>query len=100
MKKIIFTLAFVVAACVSSYAQTQNTPACWVIEGSKNSNLQTIKFYNENQQLVYEEIISTKLNINKKKTQQALNMILANLLNKDGYVANKNIVAASFHTAR
>ncbi|MBS7564279.1 hypothetical protein KHS38_07665 [Mucilaginibacter sp. Bleaf8] len=100
MKKAVFTLTFLVAALLSSQAQTLSNHACWVVESNRHAKAQTVKFYDENQQLVYEEMVSIKLNISKKKVQQALNMILTNLLNKDGFMANKNVVAASFHTSR
>lgn len=81
-----------------SIAQTQNTgtnnsSGCWVVEGAKKSKLQTVKFYNEQNELMYEETIRGKIDVSDKKVQNALNKILVIMINQKSYTANKEVIA-------
>jgi hypothetical protein len=100
MKKSILTLSLILTAFLSGYAQNNNNTnqqATWVIESEGNrAKTQTVKFYDDNAQLIYAETINARLNISKKKVQKALNQILDSLLNEHSYGNNKNVLAASF----
>lgn len=97
MKKIISTLSLVISTFLYSYAQNVNNRATWVIESqSEHPKTQTVHFYDDNLKLVYSETINARLNINKKKVQKALNLILDSLLTQQNYRSNKNVLAVSF----
>ncbi|WP_345948474.1 hypothetical protein ABDD95_16660 [Mucilaginibacter sp. PAMB04274] len=95
MKKIFLTLILITVYFLKSYAQTNH--ATWVIESeSPKAKMQTVKFYDDNSQIIYTETINARLNISKKKVQKALNQILDSLLTQQYYRENKSVLAASF----
>ncbi len=99
MKKTLLTLTLITVGFITSYAQSNafNHQATWVIETENElAKKQTVKFYDDNAQLIYAETINAKLNISKKKVQKALNRILDSLLTQQSYRNNKNVLAASF----
>ncbi|QEM20486.1 hypothetical protein DIU38_032310 [Mucilaginibacter sp. P4] len=59
--------------------------------------MQTIKFYNDNNKLIYEETVYSKLNIKKKKTRLALDQVLDRLNERTAYVESKNLVMLSLN---
>lgn len=98
MKKIVLTLTLIAAAFLTSHAQNVVTvkQATWVVESqTENPKLQTVNFYDNNLKLIYSETVNAKLNISRKKVQKALNQLLNNLINQQGYRDNKNLLTAS-----
>jgi predicted LPLAT superfamily acyltransferase len=98
MKKIIITLAILIIAAVSSFAQNKpSTTGSWVIESNvKQPKVQTVKFYNNDNQLLYSETVNKRLNINRKKIRQNLDKVLDSLISKNDYAQNQAILAAIF----
>jgi hypothetical protein len=100
MKKIIITMLLVAMGLTYSFAQAKNTNnhnndnnGYWVVESAKKSKVQTVKFYSEQNELVYEETVRGKINVSDKKVQNALNKILAVMVNQKSYTANKEVIA-------
>jgi len=94
MKKALFILAL---AFIGQLANAQKVPMSnngyWVIESSKQAPKQsTVKFYNLNNELIYQEAISgRKLKINNNRTRIALNNALQAAL--EGKKHNEPILA-------
>lgn len=88
MKKIITVLAVAVFTLTSTIAATAQRPSpgakwisergYWVVEGNRHQPRQnTIRFYNNDDVLVYQEtLVDTRLHINRKKTRIALKQAL------------------------
>jgi predicted phosphohydrolase len=88
MKNFIITALIVAATTMGSYAQKTKTinHGFWVAESNKNNpKEQTIRFYNDEEKLVYEEIISSKLDVHKKKNQEALTELCNKLYEQKEY---------------
>jgi len=99
MKKIFLTLSLITIAFLTVNAQTTESvkQATWVIEQEADQpKVQTVKFYDDNLQLIYQETVNARLNISKKKVQKALNAILDSLISQQDFRQNKNVLAASF----
>jgi len=94
MKKALFILALVIAC---QLANAQKIPTSdngyWVIENNKKAPKESIvKFYNLNNELIYQEIVSgKKLRINSNRTRAILNNTLQIAL--DGKKHNEPILA-------
>jgi hypothetical protein len=68
-------------ASLSTRAQTQKLPVApregfWVIEWMPKSKQCTVRFYTNDQELIYEETIDRRLNIGRRQTKQSLNVAL------------------------
>jgi len=100
MKKLIITIYILVFAAAAVQAQNKatNIHGFWVVEHNLNlPRVQTVKFYNDNNKLIYEETVYSKLNIKKKKTRLALDQILDRLNERTVYIENKNLVMLSLN---
>ncbi|MFC0516542.1 hypothetical protein ACFFGT_20210 [Mucilaginibacter angelicae] len=100
MKKLIITICILAFAVTAGLAQNKitNVRGFWVIEHNVNlPRVQTIKFYNDNNKLIYEETVYSKLNIKKQKTRLALDQILDRLNERTAYVESKNLVTLSLN---
>lgn len=100
MKKIITTIAIIAALITGSQAQDKITAnqGFWVIENNINlPKVQTVKFYDARNRLMYEETVYTKLNIKKKKILVALNQILDKLNERTAYIESRNLVTLSLN---
>ncbi|WP_293297116.1 hypothetical protein [Pedobacter sp. UBA4863] len=102
MKAIILTTLLLMATTIATKAQkVQPTKtadfANWVIESNiKTPKISVIKFYNAQQELIYQEEIKNKrINVNKIKVQKQLNKILAQLVERNTPIKPYNLVAAS-----
>lgn len=90
MKNFIITI-LLATATISSYAQKTKTTnhGFWVAEGNAhNREMQTIRFYNDEAKLIYEEVIYSKLDVRKKKNQDALTQLCNKLYEQKEYAAN------------
>jgi hypothetical protein len=100
MKKLIITICILAFAAAAGQAQNKiaDVRGFWVIEHNVNlPRVQTIKFYNDNNKLIYEETVYSKLNIKKQKTRLALDQILDRLNERPAYVESKNLVTLSLN---
>ncbi|MDB5148957.1 MAG: hypothetical protein JWQ57_2977 [Mucilaginibacter sp.] len=100
MKKLIITICILAFAAAAGQAQNKiaNVRGFWVIEHNINlPRVQTIRFYNDNNKLIYEETVYSKLNIKKQKTRLALDQILDRLNERTIYVESKNLVTLSLN---
>ncbi|WP_410222331.1 hypothetical protein [Pedobacter sp.] len=96
MKKLILTAITVFLMAAWTKAQYKADFANWVIESNvKTPKIQVIKFYNAQQELIYEEEVKGfKVNINREKVRTALNAILDEVLQKDKAIQKENLVMA------
>jgi len=100
MKKLIITICILAFAAAAVQAQNKiaNVHGFWVVEHNVNlPRVQTVKFYNDNNKLIYEETVYSKLDIQKKKTRVALDQILDRLNERTAYIENKNLVMLSLN---
>lgn len=100
MKNLIITICILAFAAAAGQAKNKiaNVHGFWVIEHNVNlPRVQTIKFYNDNNKLIYEETVYSKLNIKKQKTRLALDQILDRLNERTAYVESKNLVTLSLN---
>lgn len=70
-------------------AQEKNDPTCfanWVVESNvKTPKNSIVKFYNTNQKLIYQEVVTgKKIKIERAKIRKGLDHILAQILNHKG----------------
>lgn len=96
MKKMILVLAVTVMALTNSIAQSKadSTRGYWVIESNvKTSKLNTVKFYSEDNALIYQETVNSRIKYKDKKVQRALNKILAVMLNQRSYTADQELIS-------
>jgi hypothetical protein len=98
MKKLIITIAIVSLTALYSKAQnTQINHGYWVTEYNIHTpRVQTVKFYNMDNQLVYEETINRKLNISKPQVQKALNQVVEDLYVEQKLAQRKDLLAVAF----
>jgi hypothetical protein len=85
MKNLILAIAFIVVSFTYSQAkdQTVNPEGFWVVESNvKSTCVNTIKFYDDNHKLLYQETVYEKVNVKSKKVQKILNQLLAVLVNE------------------
>ncbi len=84
MKNFIIIFLFSCTA-YTGYAQGSQSGApsgSWVVESNINSpRKQVVKFYNSNNKLIYEEVVSNKkIRIEKEKVRRVLNLTLLTAL--------------------
>lgn len=72
-----------IAASTSGFAQTKLAQApvvapegSWVVEWTPKTRQCIVRFYNNQQQLIYQEIVDRPLNIARRQTKQKLNVAL------------------------
>ena len=63
---------------VRSFAQN----GFWVVETTPQNRQSLIRFYNNDSQLVYQETINRRLNIHREATQDQLNAVLEQAIDK------------------
>ncbi|QEM12145.1 hypothetical protein [Mucilaginibacter rubeus] len=100
MKKLIITICILAFAAAAVQAQNKitNTHGFWVVEHNVDlPRVQTVRFYNDNNKLMYEETVYNKLNIKRKRTRLALDQILDRLNERTAYIENKNLVMLSLN---
>ena len=70
--------------------KTELTQGCWVIESNTASpKKQTVKFYNTNQQLLYQEDYNSKvLNSSRKRIRKMLDGVLTTVLSNNHALGN------------
>ncbi|MCJ0742775.1 hypothetical protein [Pedobacter montanisoli] len=96
MKKLILTAITIFIMAAWAKAQNKADFANWVVESNvKTPKIQSIKFYNAQQELIYEEEVKDfKVKISKKKIRTVLNAILDEVLQKDKAIQKENLVMA------
>lgn len=69
----------------------------WVVESNLNNpKTVTIKFYNEKQELIYEEtLVGKKIRTENKRVQKSLNAVLNQLIANRHQIERNNLVTAS-----
>ncbi|WP_420151117.1 hypothetical protein [Spirosoma sp.] len=70
-----------IAASFTAQAQTKKESLAphegfWVVESTPKNRQCTVRFYTNDQKLIYEETMNRKLNINFKQTKRQLNAAL------------------------
>ncbi|HEX7366347.1 MAG TPA: hypothetical protein VF273_04580 [Pelobium sp.] len=97
MKKVLL-IAILFGFSFHISAQSKETPsAYWVVESNlKTPKTSLVRFYNQKNEIIYQEIIANKrVNIERKKTKKALNKILLLVTeDKDRYSASENLLLA------
>lgn len=68
-------------AANSTRAQLRKAPVVaregsWVVEWTPKSRQCTVRFYNDRQELIYQEVVDRPLNIARRQTKQNLNIAL------------------------
>ncbi|GAB4032474.1 hypothetical protein [Spirosoma jeollabukense] len=79
--RLAITVLMLIAASLTIQAQSKNNPPVardgfWVIETTPKSHQCTVRFYTNEQKLIYQETINRSLNINRKQTKLQLNVAL------------------------
>lgn len=99
MKTIMITVLILVSAvCSQAQNKVQATRGFWVVESNINQpKVQTIRFYNDEAKLLYEETINTKLNLKREKIQLALNQLSDKLCENKEYFSSKKLIAQVFN---
>jgi hypothetical protein len=97
MKKLFLSAMIIVAISGAAHAQEKKEIpdfANWVVESNiKTPREAVIKFYNEKQELIYQEkITGKKIKIEKPKVQKAFNDVLNQLLTKTRQVTDTALV--------
>jgi len=107
MKVVVLNIIFLIVLLVLAFTMVckgQDTTACkkadfanWVIESNLNSPKQAvIKFYNAKQELIYqEEIKDRRINVARAKVRNALNQVLAQLVERNDNINTFNLVAVT-----
>jgi hypothetical protein len=104
MKKIILTLAIIgIVGLSAATAQPNNTQpnnnytGTWVVESNLHKpGIQTVRFYDNNNRLIYSETINGHLNVSKKKVQQKLNNILELLATQNKPAKDSDMLVLAF----
>jgi hypothetical protein len=103
MKKLIliFLLTIVLGAMTKAQIKTTNPSnfANWVIESNvKTPKNAIVKFYNNRQELIYqEEIAGVRLSVKNKNVVEKLNAILNRLVAEGNEAISANLVMAKLH---
>ena len=89
MKKVLFIILLSTGTGVHAQQKTESADpikGCWVIESNiKSPQKQMVKFYNSDQQLMYEEPYERKiLNYSRKRIRRILDSALVTVLYKNG----------------
>jgi hypothetical protein len=98
-------ILFISVSAVHAQSRPNDLPekGFYVLINNKDSvNATTVQFYNDEQQLIYEEKVSgKKLNLDRKKVRRSLNSCLSKALLAWNYKKevqlDKNWVAATIH---
>jgi hypothetical protein len=85
MKKILFVILLSAGTVAQAQQKTETTDAskgCWVVESNvKTPQKQMVKFYNANQELIYQEAYEQKiLNYSRKNIRKMLDSALFTVL--------------------
>lgn len=96
MKKQLLTLAFIALSAIFSNSQAQvqrQQHRTWVMEfNRKQPNVKIIKFYDDEQKLIYSETLYGQLDISRRKVQKKLNTVLDALIKGLDTTKNSNIL--------
>ena len=100
MRKIFLSVMLIAAISFTTKAQGKKEKADfanWVIESNvKTPHNAIVRFYNEKQELIYQETITgTKIKIKKVKVKKALNQVLNQLLSKQYQPSDTALVVAA-----
>lgn len=101
--KTIMIIALILISTVCSQAQNKvkADSGFWVVESNiSKPKVQIIRFYSDDQKLLYEETINTKLNLKREKVQLVLNQILNKLHANKEYLEGKKLIALAFNLKR
>lgn len=93
------TTAIIILAALGLQAQQRptNQKGSWVIESNiKHPKIQTVKVYNNRGRLVYEEVLSKAINIDKPKTRALMNAICERINRQKQLMANGVLITATF----
>ncbi|MES2062935.1 MAG: hypothetical protein V4456_13500 [Bacteroidota bacterium] len=96
MKKLIITVIAIAIYTTNSYAQNSpaSKPVTWVVEGSVyQPKINTVKFYDDKSQLIYQETIYGKLDVKKKYVYEALNQACDKLFAQRRDLKNINLLS-------
>jgi len=98
MKRLFIIMAIVSITALYGKAQNVNVShGYWVTEYNIHKpKIQTVRFYNNDNQLIYEETINRKLKISKPEVQKALNEVLENIYAQQELVHRKDLLAVTF----
>ena len=79
----VLATAFLIVASFAAQAQPKPIVAregFWVIETAPKSRQCTVRFYTNDQKLIYQETMNRRLNIARRQTKQQLNIALEQAL--------------------
>lgn len=96
MKKLIITLIAIGLYTTNGYAQNipASNPISWVVESTVyQPKINTVKFYDDKSQLIYQETIYGKLDVKKKYVREALNLACEKLYTQRRDVKNINLLS-------
>ena len=79
--RLAITVLIILAASFGTQAQSKNSQPVardgfWVIETTPKSHQCTVRFYTNEQKLIYQETVNRSLNIARRQTKQQLNVAL------------------------
>lgn len=79
--RLAITVLMILVASFGTQAQSKNSPPVvrdgfWVIETTPKSHQCTVRFYTNEQKLIYQETMNRSLNIDRKQTRLQLNVAL------------------------
>ncbi|MFA6246701.1 MAG: hypothetical protein WC615_07155 [Mucilaginibacter sp.] len=95
MKKLIITLIAIAIYATNTYAQNLPSaqPVSWVVESTVyQPKINTVKFYDDKSQLIYQETIYGKLDVKKKYVREALNQACEKLYAQRRDIKNANLL--------
>lgn len=96
MKKLIITLIAIAVYATNTYAQTSpaSQPVSWVVESTVyQPKINTVKFYDDKSQLIYQETIYGKLDVRKKYVCEVLNRACEKLYAQRRDLKNTNLLS-------
>lgn len=96
MKKLIITLIAIAIYTTNGYAQSSppTQPVSWVVESTiYQPKINTVKFYDDKSQLIYQETIYGKLDVRKKYVREALNRACEKLYAQRGDLKNTTLLS-------
>lgn len=96
MKKLIITLIAIAVYATNTYAQTSpsSQPVSWVVESTVyQPKINTVKFYDDKSQLIYQETIYGKLDVRKKYVCEVLNRACEKLYAQHKDLKNTNLLS-------
>lgn len=77
----VFLATLLITASLTAQAQTKKESVVpregfWVVETAPKSRQSIVRFYNDDQKLIYEETVNQNLNISRQQTKRQLNAAL------------------------